>query len=252
MNSETALQGVKTEKEFIWAALRLGLVITLAVTVVSVAVAWLVVRNHPPQIQFEALTTATILPLVIAPVGFFFNNRQSLRNHRLMLEINRLAHTDEMTGLANRRSFISEASAQLAEADFAATGLCLFLIDLDHFKAVNDQYGHAAGDETLVHVSAQMRASIPAGALIARLGGEEFAVMLPFESFADIHAHAEALREAVANHPCLVDQDVIHVTISVGIGIASTKDTVSSLLSRADCALYAAKDEGRNRFSIAA
>ncbi len=252
MYNEVALQGVKTEKEFIWAALRLALLITLVATAIPVVVTWFIVRSHPPAIQFEALTTATILPLIISPLCIFFNNRQSLRNHRLMLEVNRLALTDEMTRLANRRSFIREAGAQLAATNFATSGLCLFLIDLDHFKAVNDRYGHAAGDETLVHVAAQMRAAIPEDALIARLGGEEFGVMLPFESFADIHAHAEALRAAVANHPCLIDQDVIQVTISVGIGIANAKDTVSSLLSRADCALYAAKDEGRNRFSIAA
>jgi len=249
---QTALAGVKSEQEFLWAAVRRSALIVVLTVLVSVIVVAITVHAQPVGVQRQAVFTAFILPLFIAPPSLFYSGRKSLQNHRLMLEVTRLAHTDEMTGLANRRSFIREAEEQLIDAGLEAKSLCLFIIDIDHFKSVNDKFGHSAGDETLVHVTTQMRAAIPADTLIARLGGEEFAILMPFEGLADIQAQAEALRIAVADSPCVAEGHKISVTISVGAGIAGPDDTISSLLSRADCALYAAKNEGRNRFSIAA
>ncbi len=252
MYTQTALAGVKSEQEFLWAAVRRSVLILIFTTLVSVIVVGITVHAQPESVQRQALITSFILPLLIAPPSLFYTSRQGLQNHRLMLEVTRLAHTDEMTGLANRRSFIREADEQLVDAGLEDKNLCLFIIDIDHFKAVNDKYGHSAGDETLIHVTTQMRAAIPEGTLIARLGGEEFAILMPFGSLADIQAQAEALRSVVADSPCVIEGHKISVTISVGAGIAGPDDTISSLLSRADCALYAAKNEGRNRFSIAA
>ncbi len=252
MDQLNSTHRLKTESEFFRATAISAVGYTLAALVISVGVTWLTTLPHSAEIRNQAVFTATILPLIIAPTCMFFFSRQNLRNHRLMVKITHLANTDEMTGLANRRAFMREAAKHLNATDLSTQGLCMFLIDLDHFKAVNDRYGHSAGDHTLIHVTSRMTSALPDGALIARLGGEEFAVFLPFDEFADIHQQAETLREAVASAPCRVEAHVINVTISVGIGIAGVDDTVSSVLSRADCALYEAKNAGRNRFSIAA
>jgi len=157
-----------------------------------------------------------------------------------------------MTGLANRRAFMQEARHQFDSADLEFHGLSIFIIDLDHFKKVNDAYGHEAGDEVLIHASQQIVEALPEDAMVARLGGEEFAVLLPYADISQIYHYAEAIRHRVASKPCAYFEHRIQVSASVGVGIAHPRDTVRSVMTRADDALYDAKDEGRNRFVIAA
>ncbi len=252
LNKKSPCQRVKTEREFVISVVKTGLIVLAVALVIAVSVTWYTTRNYETWIHVQAVKTAVVLPLVMVPACILVIGWQNLKDHRNMLEITRLALTDEMTGLANRRSFMHEAASRLADVNFDAEGICAYIIDLDHFKRVNDQFGHSAGDATLIHVAKVMEAALPVSALIARLGGEEFAVLVRFESLEDIHEQAEALRAAVANTPCLTQGDTIECTVSVGIGIAAPEDTVPSLLSRADCALYEAKSEGRNRFAIAA
>lgn len=252
MYDEQDMQKVKTERQFVMALVRVGVMITGLALLCSVAVTAFVVWDDAPSVRREAFIVATTLPLIIAPVACYFTSRVSYRNHMLMLEVSRLAHTDDMTGLANRRSFMKCAETKLETTQASRRGVAMFIVDIDHFKAVNDAYGHSAGDRSLTHVAEQMRDAVPMDSLIARLGGEEFAIMLSFESLDEIHDHAENLRQQVAASHCRVGKDKISVTISIGVGIAGPNDSVSTLMSRADCALYAAKDEGRNRFSIAA
>lgn len=244
---------VKTEREFVLAMVKTGIFILILACSMSISVIWVTTRDLAPDVRYRAILTAAVLPFFIVPVCMTTIGYQNLREHRRMLEITRIALTDEMTGLANRRSFMREGQARLEAAKTPGqAGICLLIVDLDHFKAVNDKYGHGAGDETLIHVAECMETAMPRKALIARLGGEEFAIMVSFEDMDDIHRHAEALRQSVAGSPCQVGEEQIAVTISVGVGIASDEDTLNSLMSRADCALYAAKSDGRNRFSIAA
>ena len=169
-----------------------------------------------------------------------------------MLAVSKLARTDEMTGLANRRAFMHAAIDRFTTTDFEYSGLSLMIVDLDHFKQVNDVYGHDAGDEVLIHAARQIVEACPEDSFVARLGGEEFAVMMPYETVADLHQRAEAIRARVAAQPCDYQGTSIRVSASLGVGIAHPRDSVSSVLSRADNALYEAKDQGRNRFNIAA
>lgn len=243
---------VKSEREFIVGIACMGLKILIASLVISLSVTSMVTAQYEPAIRFDALRTATFLPLLIVPICVGLVGNRSLKDHRYMLEVTRLAHTDEMTGLANRRLFQAEAMAKIDAHDFDASGLCVLIIDLDHFKSVNDRFGHSAGDDTLIHVSRRMQDTLPEQALIARLGGEEFAVMMAFETFSDLHEIAETLRRSVAQSTCRSGHNLISVTISVGIGVVAATDSISSVMSRADCALYEAKAQGRNRFSIAA
>ena len=249
---KSPLKRVKTEREFVVALARTGASVMLAAILIAVSFTWFTTRDFAPQIHHQALWTATLLPLVIVPACIAIIGRQNLYDHRLMLDILELAHTDEMTQLPNRRGFMRDAAKVLAGNVQAGLGTCIFLIDIDHFKQVNDKFGHPAGDCTLIEIATAMRKVLPANVALARLGGEEFSALLTFGSFSEIHEHAEALRDAVARTVCEVDGAQIQVTVSVGIGIAGPGDTVSLVLCKADGALYAAKGEGRNRFSIAA
>lgn len=158
-----------------------------------------------------------------------------------------LASTDELTGVASRRAFLAYFEEQLAEARAAGTPLSLAVFDIDHFKRVNDRYGHAVGDEVLKRVATIASGCVRGRDLIGRLGGEEFAILMPQASIMQAGSAAERLRCACA----AADVD-IPVTVSVGVASVSARSTIASLLKDADVALYRAKAEGRNCLRIAA
>ncbi|MEM8615588.1 MAG: GGDEF domain-containing protein [Pseudomonadota bacterium] len=243
---------VRSEREFLSDAIRRGIVIVLLAIAAAVGLTALSVSDLPEAIQMRAVLTAIILPLLIAPPAIGYSIRQDYRTHKLMLEVHRLAHTDVMTGLSNRRAFMVDASEKLIQHNFKRAGLAVLLIDLDHFKRVNDQHGHEAGDFALKHVASRMVADLPPDAKAARLGGEEFAVLVAYEDLAGLSDLAEEMRNRVAQSPCVVGGKSIIVTISIGVGLGEGDDTISAMLTRADVALYEAKAQGRNRFAIAA
>lgn len=162
----------------------------------------------------------------------------------------RLAATDELTGLASRRAFLAYFEEQLAESE-DGRALSLALFDLDHFKQVNDRYGHAAGDEVLRRVAAIAGRCVREGDLVGRLGGEEFAILMPGATIEQAARAAERLRAA-----CLQmsrrDDTGPTVTISIGVASARPGSTTAALLREADAALYRAKAEGRNCLRLAA
>lgn len=163
--------------------------------------------------------------------------------HKMALDLQLLADTDALTGVLNRRSFFQQATT-LARAD---QPLAALLLDVDHFKLVNDRHGHAFGDAVLVEIAARCRGALRAGDILARLGGEEFAVLLPRQDEARAAAVAERLRQAIANAPVDGPLDSQPVTISVGGACAGSGEVpLDELLLRADRALYAAKRAGRN------
>ena len=161
-----------------------------------------------------------------------------------------LALTDELTGLYNRRylfAHLNEVLGQMAESG-GETALMLF--DIDHFKRVNDRYGHPAGDEVLRELASRAIRQVRSVDLVGRLGGEEFVVVMPETSLAGAAAVAERLRGAVADEPFVLQENSERLPVTVSIGIAVTgeeKEGMDALLKRADDALYAAKNAGRNR-----
>ena len=167
-------------------------------------------------------------------------------------ELRRLASIDELTGVANRRWFTAMASRELERCRRFNHQLALLMIDVDHFKRVNDTHGHAVGDEVLKAFTRVLEGNLRSVDLLGRLGGEEFAVVLP-ESDHNAASHtAERLRAAVeALEFPFEDGTVLKITTSVGISILATVgETLDSLLARADSALYTAKREGRNRVVV--
>lgn len=167
------------------------------------------------------------------------------REHSRRLEAS--AHTDELTGVGNRRAFDEALAALLARRAKGGSDLCLLMIDLDHFKRYNDSHGHLAGDQALRLAGALLRAALRPGDIAARYGGEEFAVLLP-----GVDAERAAMvAERLARDFRIADWPYEPVTISVGVAEAAPGETPQSLVSRADAALYEAKASGRDRAAVA-
>lgn len=157
------------------------------------------------------------------------------------------ARTDALTGVASRRAFTEAAEAEMQRAIRYRTELSLLIMDLDHFKAVNDTYGHMTGDAVLVSFAQTVLQQVRSVDLVARLGGEEFVVLLPNISAERSQALAERIREAVDEHMLMVDGKPLRYTVSVGVAQFDPRElSLSVWLARADSALYRAKAEGRN------
>lgn len=158
------------------------------------------------------------------------------------------ATTDELTGVANRRRFMETLGIEFERLRRHPTLQCSVLaIDLDHFKDVNDNWGHAAGDAVLRHVAQVISGHTRLGDVLGRTGGEEFTVLLPDTTADEAEALAERLRLQVSLDPLQFTGDTTRVTLSVGVAVLTAADThAEAALVRADCALYAAKGSGRN------
>lgn len=165
-----------------------------------------------------------------------------------------LALTDALTGLYNRRYMEQHLHELFARMRISGKPLCMALGDIDKFKAINDKYGHAAGDEVLKTVAKRLAASLRSFDMVIRLGGEEFVCVLPDVDLPSARIVAERLRLSICSQPITVGQDAmpINVSISIGLAEAGPQETATSVLDRADQAMYRAKQSGRNRVEIAA
>lgn len=162
------------------------------------------------------------------------------------LELAHLASTDVLTALPNRRSFMQHLNAACADVSSACQGTVLML-DIDHFKKVNDTYGHAIGDVVLQHIARAIKAILRTYDIPGRLGGEEFAVLLPATGTREGVKIAERIRQSIADSTIKADPHQIRVTISIGIAGITPTASPDDVLQQADDALYAAKESGRNR-----
>ncbi len=166
-------------------------------------------------------------------------------------EIYQLATHDALTELYNRRHFIEMADKEIARAMRHARPLSLCIVDVDLFKPVNDRYGHISGDEVLRQIAALLRRHARSDDLAARIGGEEFALLLPECDALAAQAFADRLREAVAVAPFAPGGEPQRITISIGVAaLATGRDARPALMAAADAALYRAKSEGRNRVCV--
>ncbi len=158
-------------------------------------------------------------------------------------ELLKLAMSDQLTGLYNRRSLFEIGPKYISDAVRHEYPLSLLVIDIDHFKAVNDNYGHAKGDVVLKKTGEVMQASLRSGDFVARFGGEEFVILLTHCGQADAMVMAEMLRKRTAESR----PDDVVVTVSIGVAELAPDDDLDSLFGKADLAVYKAKDLGRNR-----
>lgn len=173
-----------------------------------------------------------------------------LKNHEL--ELSRLAWTDNLTGCLNRHRFIELTNAEIERMRRNEASACLLMLDADHFKQVNDGYGHAAGDAVLKGLAQRWQDQLRSHDLLGRIGGEEFCIMLPETSIEGGQIVAERLRKTIAELPFAHDGQLLRVTVSIGLTKLNEGDDLDSWMQRADLALYEAKESGRDRFIMRA
>ncbi|GLU33059.1 GGDEF domain-containing protein [Trinickia caryophylli] len=223
-----------------------------------VAAAWLGVAVHLARAIVYGLgieRQTTLLdpsPVNIVLLGLIIVSLPSLSialvmvaHDRLAERMERLATIDELTGALVRRAFIEQAAARISALSAQAAKaqpVSIAILDLDHFKAVNDRYGHAAGDRALACFAAVIAQAVGRADLFGRLGGEEFAVLFASRDKADAQRATNALRAALAEAAA----NEAACTFSAGIEQVGTGDTLAAVMARADAALYAAKAMGRN------
>ncbi len=172
--------------------------------------------------------------------------REMIETRELLDSYMSEARTDPLTGLANRRALNQELDRRIAQLQRQETSLSLLLIDVDHFKRFNDNHGHQAGDEMLCLMAHALRDTVRDMDLATRYGGEEFAIVLPGTNLNDGRCAAERIRRAVAEIEFTFRGAKLRDTVSVGLAQATDVDDPQSLIHRADDALYAAKEGGRN------
>jgi diguanylate cyclase (GGDEF)-like protein len=177
-----------------------------------------------------------------------------ISSERIRRQWERAASTDYLTGLPNRRTLVEMGLKRFEQArtSVASGGFGLAIVDIDHFKRINDEHGHEMGDVALKHVAGRLQSACRGAELPARQGGEEFVVLFDNLQLHDAPAAGERLRQAVAQAPFTAGDLVLPLTVSIGLAVLRADDThFDSLLRRADEALYVAKATGRNRVEIA-
>jgi diguanylate cyclase (GGDEF)-like protein len=194
-----------------------------------------------------------LLLLMITAGAAVSASRARLRYLSVTEQLNQTATTDELTGLANRRSFMRSLDIELERARRSSTSLAMAIIDIDHFKRVNDGYGHPAGDEVLRNIGDLLKGAMRVTDIVGRLGGEEFSILMPDTNERDAHAVCDRLRDMAASRIIeLPDGRKINITLSGGVALLESGEQGDHWISRADGALYEAKSGGRNQVKLAA
>lgn len=190
------------------------------------------------------------LKTTILPNGGFLQTLTDVgEDRRLREKLHRLATTDPLTGVSNRRHFMTRSQYELDRTKRYSSQSALMILDLDHFKKVNDTYGHAIGDTTLKIVSEAVMSSLRKVDEFGRLGGEEFGILLPETDIETAAIVAERLRQSIAARPiCETPAGTVFVTASIGVTMIRLDDEETQIFfERADMALYQAKAQGRNK-----
>lgn len=219
--------------------------------------AWRRPALYPPHIELgHFLMIATMMPAMSVLAARFSKLRERLRRQKADLahavaRIQELATRDELTGLVNRRHIQELMEQEHRRCVRSGHTFCLAVVDVDHFKEVNDRHGHAGGDEVLRTLAREMQAALRMSDVLARWGGEEFVMMLSDSRAALARGGAERVRERVMGLRFQLDGGPLAITVSVGLAEHHAGETVSQTLERADRALYEAKAQGRNRVVVA-
>lgn len=194
------------------------------------------------------------LLLFASAVVLFLLTRRHFRDAAALREAHRqmrqLVDIDALTGAASRRNFVKQLETELQRAQRYQATLCLLMLDIDHFKHINDSLGHPVGDEVLREFAGICKSALRSHDLLGRLGGEEFAVLLPHTDLQGALCTAEKLRLAIAGAAIPTARGDVSITVSIGVAISLANEDGSRLTVRADNALYAAKQSGRNRVCV--
>jgi diguanylate cyclase (GGDEF)-like protein len=223
---------------------RLGLLVSAVFMGTAALIFFFKYHDAPEMMQPLPIANIGLMSLTILAFSHIYEITREQSESRLL----KMAQTDALTGLANRARLSDVFEQERKRSLRSGTPLSMLVLDLDHFKQVNDQHGHEAGDLALRHVASTLRASLRATDLATRLGGEEFAILLTNTSADQAHRVADKIRQAIEANPVPYHDQSIGLTISGGIAqFGPDGADLRSLIGRADQYLYHAKDSGRNR-----
>lgn len=203
--------------------------------------------NKKLIIAAAALTIALLVGII-----YFLTWRLVIKLDDAQKQLKKLASTDELTGLKNRRQIMQRLSEEFERSTRLSEPLCVIILDIDHFKRINDTYGHPCGDQVLKQVALSISDSLRRYDSIGRIGGEEFLIVMPGAFLEDARTLAERQLHTIRNESFSDGQNTFSLTVSAGVSmLAPTDKHVSTLIKRADSALYAAKQNGRDQIMIA-
>ncbi|KAA0593957.1 diguanylate cyclase (GGDEF)-like protein [Azospirillum lipoferum] len=208
--------------------------------------------GHPLMDEFRALADEHMKLMRQLTKIAKISDRMQTDTRQMARALHAASQTDPLTELPNRRHMIERLEAELCRVGRNGGGFALIMLDIDHFKEVNDAFGHAAGDFVLVETADLLRRNLRGHDLCARWGGEEFLILLPDADQVQAEAVAEKLRQLVAHHPIVHQNHGISVTLSLGVAAYHQGRSADACIQAADDALYIAKRAGRNRWAAAA
>lgn len=223
---------------------KLGIALSLLFLILAGVIFWLKFGDSPELMDARSVANMVVLSIVILGCSHAYE----LSRERSQARLAELARTDFLTGLDNRLGFTEAFERERKRALRDGTGLGLIIMDLDHFKSINDRYGHDGGDEVLCHVASLLSARLRETDVLCRLGGEELGVLLVKSSPRETVQVANMLCEAVAQSTLYHDKEFIRVTTSAGVAsLGLDGSDLKALYDKADQRLYQAKNDGRNR-----
>lgn len=208
--------------------------------------------DHPLMSEFRALADEHMKLMRQLTKIAKISDRMQTDTRQMAQALHAASQTDPLTELPNRRHMVDRLEAELCRIGRNGGGFALIMLDIDHFKEVNDAFGHAAGDHVLVETAGLLRRNLRGHDLCARWGGEEFLILLPDTDQVPAEAVAEKLRGLIAHHPITHQGRSIAVTLSLGVAAYRAGRTADDCIQAADDALYIAKRAGRNRWAAAA
>jgi len=217
-----------------------------ALTLLTIIGAYL---THPylsmtPRIPLGAFLQTCSAYIFVGAMAFFYERVRSQQEQMLQHQ----ADYDYLTGVYNRRGLTHAMASEISRVERYGTRLSFLLLDLDDFKAINDRYGHKTGDRVLQEICQVTRQSIRQSDVLARWGGEEFAILMPEAGLEEAGLLADKLRAIIAAHPF---KEVGHLTVSIGVAQYRLPEAEDEMLQRADMALYRAKSGSKNRVELA-
>jgi diguanylate cyclase (GGDEF)-like protein len=245
------------QKKYLWYVILLLVISTLMALIITFYVRNKIVLPifslvHDAQNIAEGNYQVRSKVIVKNEIGSLSKNLNKMANH-IEQDINKLkkmATTDELVGIANRRAFMKSLQLELERSHRYQFPLCLLMLDVDYFKVFNDTYGHSIGDEVLKIICNVSQLVLRENDLMGRIGGEEFAFILPATNIDFALIVAERIRAAVDNAFLIIDNKKVKVTVSMGATQLTKPDDVGLFLKRADIAMYKSKDNGRNQTSF--
>lgn len=231
-------------------------IVTIVASVASVLVATgaiLMLNQYGLAIRLNiAMPLAALVPLVVAPPISWVLVGMMLRIYRIEEKMRNIASYDSLTGLLSRHAFFESANRSISLANRHRAAFAVLIIDLDHFKSINDRFGHPAGDAVLKLFADVVNSVARRSDISGRLGGEEFAMLLPSTNTTEALEFCERLHSAIGKAVLKHQDSVIRYTVSIGLTASSfgNLDSIENLLAHADLALYQAKRDGRNQTAV--